>query len=497
MWWITGVFAVVLGALADRYGYHRDEMYFLVAGRHPNWGYADQPPLTPMLARAMAAIDPDSVAVLRIPAIIAATVVVACAGLMAREMGGGRGARALAAGATASAALLMGTGHTLNTEVFDLACWSLVALVMLRIMRETADYRWWIAVGLLIGIGLQNKALLIFPVVTLIAGLLLTGPRKAFATWYFAVAVALAVAIWAPNLWWQAHNGWPQLQMGRAIAGGSSGTSNTTPQFIALQFGLMGPLSVPLWGFGLWRLWRERRYRAFAVSYVLLFVVYLVTIAKAYYLGSMYPILLAAGAVPVARWLGVPPHSLRPGAIYGRLRRQRPLGEHRRWWVGVVSVLTVNAVASALLFLPVLPETAQRNGFLRAINSDAAETIAWPTYVRQIAAARAQFTPRAGLLTYNYGEAAAIERFGAPYHLPTPHSGHNSYWWWGPPANSTPVLTVGITVAQLRRMCATVTPAGQLDNGLGLRNHEQHAPLFVCAPRYPWSTLWPQLEHLG
>lgn len=475
MWWIAAAFAAALGALADRYGYHRDEMYFLVAGRHPSWGYADQPPLTPMVARVMSAIDPNSVAVLRIPAIVAATAVVVCAGLMAREMGGGRGARALASGATATAALLMGAGHTLNTEVFDLACWALVAVVMLRILREEADFRWWLAVGVLVGIGLENKMLLIFPVVTLVAGLLLVGPRKVFATWYFAAAVAIAAAIWLPTLWWQAHNGWPQLQMGRAIAGGSSGTSNTTPQFIALQFGLMGPFTVPLWGFGLWRLWRERRYRSFAVSYVLLFVVYLVTVAKAYYLGSMYPILLAAGAIPVARWLG----------------------EHRRWWIAVVSALTVNAVVSALLFLPVLPATAQRNGILRAINVDAGETIGWPEYVRQIAAARAQFAPQAELFTDNYGEAGAIERFGGPYHLPTPHSGHNSWWWWGPPPGSAPVLTVGIPVSQLSRMCSTVTPAGQLDNGMGLHNAERHKPMAVCTPRKSWATLWPYLKHVA
>jgi hypothetical protein len=329
--------------------------------------------------------------------------------------------------------------------------------------------------GLSVGIGLENKTLLIFPVVTLVAGLLLAGPRKIFATWYFAAAVGIAVAILLPDLWWQAHNGWPQLEMGRAIAGGSSGTSNTTPQFVVLQFGLMGPLSVPLWGFGLWRLWREPRYRAFAVSYALLFMVYLVTVAKAYYLGSMYPILLAAGAIPVAHWLG----------------------DHRQWWAGVVSVVLANAVVSALLFLPVLPVTAQRNGLLRAINSDAAETIGWTAYVRQIATARARYAPQAQLFTDNYGEAAAVERFGGPYHLPTPHSGHNSYWWWDPPAGRAPVLTVGISAEQLRRMCTTVTPAGQLDNGLDLRNHEQHAPLFVCMPRYSWSILWPHLKHLG
>ncbi len=475
MWWIAGVFAVVLACLSGRYGYHRDEMYFLVAGRHPSWGYADQPPLTPMVARIMGAIDPNSVAVLRIPAIIAATAVVVCAGLMAREMGGGRGAQGLASAAVASAALLMGAGHLLNTEVFDLAAWSLITLVMLRLLGERADPRWWLAVGALVGVGLENKALLLFPVLALMAGLLLFGPRKVFATWYFAAAIAIAVAIWLPYLWWQAHNGWPQLQMGRAIAGGSSGTSSTRPEFIALQFGVMGPLSVPLWIFGLWRLWRDYRYRAFAVSYALLFAAYLATAAKGYYLGDMYPILLAAGAIPVARWLGT----------------------HRRWSAAVVVALTLDALVSAILFLPVLPTTAQRNPVLRAVNYDAGESIAWPTYVREIALARAQFAPQAELFTANYGEAAAIERFGAPYRLPTPHSAHNSYWWWGPPPDSATVLTISITREQLAAHCTTLIAAGRLDNGLGIDNQEQHAPMFVCTLPTPWATVWPQLKHLG
>src|SRR5262245_61350956 len=95
-YWIAGIFAAVLTAVSGRYGYHRDELYFLAAGRRLDWGYADQPPLVPLLARAMSAIDPNSVMLLRVPATAAATVVVVCAGLYARELGGGRTARAIA-----------------------------------------------------------------------------------------------------------------------------------------------------------------------------------------------------------------------------------------------------------------------------------------------------------------------------------------------------------------------------------------------------------------
>ncbi|WP_405161360.1 glycosyltransferase family 39 protein [Nocardia sp. NBC_01499] len=484
---VAVLFAAVLLVCTPRYGYHRDELYFLAAGRHLAWGYPDQPPLTPLVAKAMAAIDPDSLFVLRLPAVLAATLVVVCAGLMAREFGGGRAAQALAAAAVASAALIMGAGHLLSTAVFDLAVWSVVSLVVLMLLRAArpgefeADghggQRWWLVLGPLVGIGLQNKLLLIFPVLALLVSLLVLGPRKLFATKFFPMAIAIAVLIWLPYLVWQARNGWPQWEMGRAIAGGSSGTSDSPIMFVLLQFGLIGPLLVPLWAFGLWRLARDRRYRAFAAAYGLLFVVFVAVGGKAYYLGGMYPILLAAGAVPVAAWLG----------------------QRRIRWAAMSFVVAANAIVSAILFLPVLPISMLNDTPVLAINYDAGETIGWPEFTRQIGEVRARLGPDLAILTANYGEAAAIERFGAPYNLPTPHSGHNSYWWWGPPSDTAAeVLTIGIDRDRLARFFVDIEPAGRIDNGLGIANAEQNAPLFVCRhPRAPFSELWPQAKYLG
>ncbi|MEU4430104.1 glycosyltransferase family 39 protein [Nocardia rhamnosiphila] len=478
MYWVAGVFAVLLAGCADRYGYHRDEMYFLAAGRRLDWGYADQPPLVPLLARAMAAIDAHSLVVLRLPAIVAATAVIVCTGWAARELGGSRAAQTLAAAAAASSALLLGGGHQLGTVIFDLAVWSAVVVTVLRLLRPESDRRWWLLAGVLAGIGLQNKTLLALPLLVLACAFLLLGPRKLFVTRYFPVALAIAAVIWAPNLWWQMRNGLPQLEMSRAIAGGSSGTSDGPAAFVLLQFGLMGPLMVVLWGAGLWWLARQQRCRAFALTYVLLFVAYLTAGGKAYYLGGMYPVLLAAGAT-----------ALVPALTRTRARL-----------AATAAVVALNAAVSAVLFLPVLPVAALRDSPILALNYDAGETVGWPRFADRIAEARARSAPDAEILTANYGEAAAIERFGAPYDLPVPRSGHNAYWWWGPPADARPILTVGLTRAEVARFCADSAPesAGRIDNGLGIDNDEQGAAMYVCRTvRAPWAQLWPAQRQLG
>ncbi|MFC9894149.1 ArnT family glycosyltransferase [Nocardia sp. NPDC127579] len=476
MYWVAGAFAALLTVFAGRYGYHRDELYFVAAGRRLDWAYADQPPLTPLVARVMTSIDADSLVLLRLPAILAAVLAVLCAGWMAAELGGGRAARALSAGCVASAAMVLGMGHTLSTAVFDLAAWTLISLFVVKLL-DGGDPRWWVAIGATVGLGLQNKVLLVFPVLALTVALVLAGSRKVFATRYFPIAIAIAGLIWLPYPLWQARNGWPQWELSRAIAGGSSGTSDTPIEFVLTQFGLMGPLLVPLWVFGLWRVWRAPRYRAFAVGYALLFALFLVTGGKAYYLGGMYPVLLAAAAVPVAA----------------------RLGSRRIRWAAAISAVAANATVSAVLFLPVLPLSTFADSPVPALNYDAGETIGWPEFTRRIGAVRAHLGPSVAVLTANYGEAGAIERFGAAYDLPVPHSGHNAYWWWGPPSDAAvEVITVGIDGVRLAEFFADCRPAGHIDNGLGIDNDEQGEPIHICRdPRGPWAELWPRARRLG
>jgi 4-amino-4-deoxy-L-arabinose transferase-like glycosyltransferase len=247
------VAALVVGVLiiaSGGYGYHRDELYFLRAGQELAFGYVDQPPLTPLLARVAGELFGGSLVGLRLASAVTAGLVVFFTGLLARELGGTRGAQVLAAACMGVSGILLAVGHLLSTSTFDLLAWTALSWAVVRALREGG--RHWLLVGLLAGIGLQNKMLVVFLLAGLAAGLLLVGPHTVLRSRWPWLAAAVALALWAPYLLWQAAHGWPQLALSGAIAAGGSGTSEPRWLFLPYQLVLISPLLVPVWGAGLW-----------------------------------------------------------------------------------------------------------------------------------------------------------------------------------------------------------------------------------------------------
>ncbi|HEX8497559.1 MAG TPA: glycosyltransferase family 39 protein [Actinomycetales bacterium] len=480
---IAATLATVLVALSGRYGYHRDELFFVQAGRHLAWGYPDQPPLTPLLARLMDTAFPGSLVALRAPSAVAALAVVLMTGLLARELLGDRPAQLLAAGCMALSCLLLVVSHLLSTSTFDLLAWTALTLVVVRVLR-TGQERWWLLAGAVAGLGLLNKSLVAALLVAVAAGLLVSGPRRALRSPWLWGGVAVALALWSPNLWWQATHGWPQLELSRAIAGGSSGTSADRWVLVPFQLVLIGPALVPVWVAGLVRLLRDpavRTAQCLAWAYLLLTVVFVVTGGKPYYLGGLYPVLLAAGAPWVVAWLA-----------------RRRDGTRTIVTCGVLS-----ALSATVLMLPVLPVGRLARTPVVDVNYDAGETVGWPRLVRTLADVHrglpADERAAAVVLTGNYGEAGAVDRFGPALGLPRAHSGHNAYGLWGPPPERDgPVIAVGLDESRLRALFDQVQPVARVDNGVDLDNDEQGEQVYLCrGRRAPWTQAWPTLVRLG
>ena len=473
---------LVLVATANRYGYHRDELYFRVAGRHPAWGYDDQPPLTPLLGRLSEWMFGDDARGLRTLSAVAIALVVVLVALIARELGAGRTGQAVAALATVASGAAMAVGHLLSTTTFDVLTWLAVLFLVARILGG-GDTRQWLLVGLVAGLGLENKQTVLLVVAALACGCLLDRRWELARSPWLWVGATLAFALWLPNLIWQAQHGWPQLELAHKIS--QEDPVGNRVQLLPLQLLLIGPLLAPLWLGGLWWLLRRteaRPYRPLGLAYLALLAIVLITGAKPYYTMGLLLALLGAGGVVAERWLRA--------------------GQRRRLALGVA--IAVSAVIAAAITLPLVPVADVHATPIPAINEDAIETIGWPTFTATVARVWNQLPPsersRAIVYASNYGEAGAIARFGPKLGIQRAYSGHNAFWRFGrPPDGARPIIVVGYhDPASLHGSFNGCALSGRIDNGVALDNEEQGAPIWTCSTTTePWSRLWPLLRSLN
>ncbi len=441
--------------------------------------------LAPLLAWVSLKLFGVSLPGLRVWPALAAWATVVVAGLTAREFGGTRRAQLLAA--LGPIPVLLGAAHVANTTAYALLAWAGLALVAVRIGR-TGDCRWWLAGGLVAGLGVADDHSMSFLAIALVIGALLSGGQTMIWNRWFAAAAVIAVAFEVPDLWWQAQHGWATIAMTEALNRENGGPFNI-PAWIAGQLAMTVWFLAGLSVIGLWCLWRSGRplWRALAWAYGLLFVLFAVTAgAKIYYLAAAYVYLAAAGAVAIDGWL-----QARPGRLRNLLLA-----------TGVITALTLP------LALPVLP-LAGLGQTIANVNPDTGDSVGWPQLVHTVDGVWTSLPPSqrasAVLFTDTYGEAGAINELGRGTGLPTAVSSQNSEWWWGP-GNPHATTIVAVTpgpaaggtgyVYTLLKFFTHVRLAAILSNPYGLHNKQWGGHVYICTgPRQPWAQIWPQLRH--
>jgi hypothetical protein len=465
--------AVLLTATSAGYGFHRDELYFRMLP--PAWGYIDQPPLIPWLARTFASVV-DQPWFLRIPATLAAVASVVVLALVTREVGGGRVAQTLSAWTVTAGSFTLADGHVLLTSTVDLVVWPLVCLFALKAVRR--DPRWWLATGGVLGLASYNRLLVSLLAAGLALGLAVLGPRRVFRSGWLWSGVAIAAILAAPNVAYQVLNNWPQLQMGAAL-GRHNGSQVRVLMWPYLLL-LVGPVFAPVAVAGIVAPFRRPEWRDLRWVVVALPVVVLATFvggAQVYYPLGIMAVLVAIGWAWIAR-------------RYQRVPR------------GWVVAIAANAAVSALIGLPLVPISVLPSTPIGAINQVSRDSIGWPVYTEQVAnvvrdARAAGLDPV--IVTGNYGEAGAIARYGPGDGIgSTVYSGQNSLGDNAPPASARDVVFVGWEpLGQLPAAFASCRIAATLDNGVGVDNEEQGRKIAVCSGRtVPWDQLWPRLKHL-
>ncbi len=490
----AALLATLLHALANpHYGFFRDELYFIVAGRHPALGYVDQPPLTPLLAALSQSFGRSLFLLRLIPAICAgASVYVSC--LFAEELGAGIFAEVVTALVVTLAPVLAANSMRLTPDMIEIALWPLMALLVLRIVKG-ASPKLWLAAGAVTGLAAWSKYSVAFFAVAIVLAILCTPQRRLLASRWFAAGCAVGMAIILPDFIWQAAHDFPMLQVlhndsGQFIVNG--------PPFVLQQVLIMNPLLSIVWIIGLVFLARNEQTRWLAYAYGILIVLMTSLNAKNYYPAAVYPYLVAAGAVVIESWT--------------RAKRAT-----RYAIVAGVLAVSLPAVPFVLPVLPISQFIAYQNAVGRALHVDFglpdderhtvpiqyyADMLGWPQLVAKVAevyeALPAQQRSQAAIYASNFGEASAIDVYGAAFGLPHAISSNNNFWLWGPQRYSgSTVIEVNVDPAKARRLFTHVRVAALFSDPHAM-SYENDVPILVCSGiREPLARLWPSLRVYG
>ncbi len=498
LWIIVAAVAVKLAmhvttAIVTPYGVHRDEFLYLAMGEHLRlWGM-DFPPAIAILAQVMRYTVGIGVPALRlVPAIFSAALVVFAA-LTARELGGGRFAQALAALMVIASAAFMRSGALFQPVVLDQLAWT-VALFALIVLARTEDPRWWIAVGVAGGFGLLAKFSIGIVGLAILAALLVLPERRWLATRWPWIAAAIAVIIGLPSIVGQIRTGWPAILYARVLESEQL-VHVTVGGFFVSQLEMLGP-AVLLAVAGVWELLRRAKLRVVALSCIGVLVLLLVLRGKGYYLLPVYPVLLGAGAAWAERVSDYLAH---------------PRGR------AIVRLLVVATVVAygALAFpfgLPVLapekmaryasggPGDAVRSNMGKRLElpQDYADMLGWRERVEAVAHVYDSLPPelraRVVLGADNYGEAGAIDYYGAAMGLPRAICGCGSYWYFGPGERPGDVVLVyGMDESDLRRFYRDVQVVGRVDLPWSVPEERDAAILLGTEPVMTLQELWGRL----
>jgi len=480
--------------IAGNYGYFRDELYYIAAGKHLDFGYVDFPLMTALLAALLRVTVGDSLVALHVVPALAGAALVALTGLIARALGGGRFAQGLAALAALVAPTFLGTASIFSMDALDELWWTLAAylavLILTRARQEPREPReprereapgLWLLIGLVFGVGLLTKLTILSFAGALFIGLLLTPNRAVLRTRWPWLAGTVALLGLLPYVGWQIAHGWPTLEFWRNYA--RSQAQSTTPVlFLVQQVLTMQPFTLPLWLAGLYYYLVSRSgrpYRALGWAFVILYALDTIGHAKFYFLAPAYPMLFAAGALVFER-------GLRGG---------------RRWLRPTYAALLVlGGALLAPLVTPTLPPDIPMRAIGGRLPQPLADRFGWPAMVATVARVYHRLPPseraQACVVGSNYGEAGAVDAFGPAYGLPHAISGHNTYYLWGPGAcTGAVVIAIGWTPRDLATSYKNVVQAATVTCAECVREEDDLPVSVGRGLKVPLDAVWRSIRH--
>ena len=478
-----------------RYGYFRDELYYLACARHLDFGYVDQPPLSILLLRLSGALFGDSLFAIRVLPALAGAAAVALTGLIARELGGRGWAITLACAGSLCALFNLAVGNFFSMNAFEPLFWMGCVYLLVRIINDGAPTLWlWF--GALLGLGIENKHSTVFFAAGVFVALLLTPERRHFAQKWIWLGGLLAFAIALPNIVWEARHHWATYELLSNIAHSNKNVALSPIEFIEQTINFMNPATLPLWLGGLVWLFGSRagrRYCAFGIIYLVTLAEFIILHGKSYYLAPAYPMLFAAGGVAIERVFAV------------RLAWLKPV---------LLAIILLAGALFAPVIIPILSPD-KLVGYMRAIHFEPprtetshtaalpqifADQFGWEEMVGSVAHVYHDLQPedkkRAAVFCQNYGEAGAIDFFGPKLGLPPAISGHQNYFLWGPRNWTGEVILVLDTDDEdERELFGSVEDLGQVSSSPWAMSYERRNHIYLCRDlKVSVQELWPRVK---
>src|SRR5690349_6185147 len=240
-----------------RYGYFRDELYYIACGQHLAFGYVDQPPLSIVLLRLSQVLLGSSLFAIRLLPALAGAATVGITGLIARELGGRRWAITLACAGSLCALFNLAVGNFFSMNAFEPLFWMGCIYLLVRIINGDSPTLWlWF--GALLGLSVENKHSTVFFAAGIFVALLLTPERRHFAEKWIWIGGLIAFAIALPNVLWEARYHWPTYELLNNIAHSNKNAALNPAEFIAQQIVFMNPGTFAIWISGLLWLFASR-----------------------------------------------------------------------------------------------------------------------------------------------------------------------------------------------------------------------------------------------
>jgi len=494
--WTFGVIAFLLQmAFNGRYGYFRDELYYIAASDHLAFGYVDFAPLIAWLTHAFRFVFGDSLHAIRLLPALANGTEVALTGFLTYELGGRRFAIFLACVSVLLAPVILGSASRLAMNPLEPLFWmGCIYVLILAINRNNPKLLPWC--GVLLGFGLLNKHSTIFFIAALVVALLIVPERKFLATKWFLLAAAIAFLIALPNVVWQYVHHFPTLEDLRNVKATHKNVELPPLPFIGQQIMMLNPLTIIVWLAGLIYLFigaKLKNYRVLAWTYLTFLLILMLLKGKDYYLAPIYPMLFAAGAVFWEQFTAEHPR-------FRRLRRTVP------------AIVIVSCLVSLPFALPILPTEKvpgyisalgikmphTENGMVSLLPQHFADEFGWQEMVATVAGVYNSLPPeeraKTAILAGNYGGAGAIDFFGPRYGLPKSISAHQNYYLWGPrDYTGERIIMLEWNLEDAQFWCGSVEqgPRNAPYWGMGW----EHYDILICHNlKVPLTEAWPHFK---